>query len=401
MEHSIIQWNVRGFQANFEELALLSRRYKPAVFGLQETFLTSSKTPSFSGFNILTKHSLNDRATEGVAQLINKSYLFSDVHLNTPLQAVAARVTLNKVVTFCSIYLPPSDHVAKTDLINLTEQLPSPFVLLGNFNGHSAVWSPLFNESYNSRGQMLQDLFSEMNLCILNDGSSTYIHPATGSTSALDLCICGPTLVLDYEWNIHEDLCGSDHFPVILTSNAVEEEAAPNRWNFKKADWLSFQVQCTSELAEEAVMSAEDPAGQFTDLLKAANNAIPKIRFSKQLPKVPWFNDSCKRAIKERKKAQRKFFSNPTLSNVQNFKLLRAKARHVVKQQKRNSRRHFCNKLNSKTQTQKVWKVIRKIKGKGGCNSVNHLKVNDNLITNEKEVAEALAKNLSKTFFDG
>ena len=227
--------------------------------------------------------------------------------MNIPLQAVAARVTLNRVVTFCSIYLPPSDHVAKTDLINLIEQLPSPFVLLGDFSGHYPVWG---NESYNSRGQMLEDLFSEMDLCILNDGSSTYIHPATGSTSALDLSICGPSLVLDYEWNVPEDLCGSDHFPVILTSNAVEEEAAPNRLNFKKADWLSFQVQCTSELTEEADISAEDPAGQFTDLLiKAANKAIPKTRFSKNLPKVPWFNDSCKRAIKERKKAQRKFFA--------------------------------------------------------------------------------------------
>ena len=156
----------------------------------------------------------------------------------------------------------------------------------------------------------------------LSDASSTYIHPATGSTSALDLSICGPSLVLDYEWTIHEDLCGSDHFPVILTSNAVEEDAAPNRWNFKKADWLSFQAQCSSELTEEAVMSAEDPAGQFTDLLiKAAHKTVPKTCFSKKLPKVPWFNDSCKRAIKERKKAQRKFFSNPTLSNVQNFKL--------------------------------------------------------------------------------
>ena len=47
--------------------------------------------------------------------------------MNTPLQAVAARVMMNKVVTFCSIYLPPSDHVAKTDLINLIEQLPSLF----------------------------------------------------------------------------------------------------------------------------------------------------------------------------------------------------------------------------------------------------------------------------------
>ena len=63
---------------------------------------------------------------------------------------------------------------------------------------------------------MLEDLFSEMDLCVLNDGTSTYIHPATGSTSALDLSICGPSLVIDYEWTIHEDLCGSDHFPVCV-----------------------------------------------------------------------------------------------------------------------------------------------------------------------------------------
>ena len=30
---------------------------------------------------------------------------------------------------------------------------------------------------------------------------------------------------------------------------------------------------------------------------------------------------------------------------------------------------------------QKVWKAIRKIKGKDGSNSVNHLKVNSMLIT--------------------
>ena len=96
---------------------------------------------------------------------------------------------------------------------------------------------------------MLEDLFSKIDLYTLNDGSSTYVHPATSSTFALDLFICGPSLVLGYEWNIQEDLCRSDHFPVILTSNAAEED----RWNLKKADWLSFQAQCSSELT---VMSA-------------------------------------------------------------------------------------------------------------------------------------------------
>ena len=38
MEHSVVQWNMNGFQANFEKFAVLSTRYRPAVFELQETF---------------------------------------------------------------------------------------------------------------------------------------------------------------------------------------------------------------------------------------------------------------------------------------------------------------------------------------------------------------------------
>ena len=122
--------------------------------------------------------------------------------------------------------------------------------------------------------------------------------------------ISGPSLVLDYEWNIHEDLCGSDHFPVILTSNAVEEEAAPNRWNFKKADWLSFQAQSSSELTEEAVMSAEDPAGKFTDLrIQAANKATPKTRFSKKnFPKFHGLLTVLKEQLKKERKLSESFF---------------------------------------------------------------------------------------------
>ena len=81
---------------------------------------------------------------------------------------------------------------------------------------------------------MLEDLFSELDLCILNDGSAACIHPATGSTSALDLSVCVPSLVLVYEGKLHEHLCGSDHFPVILTSNTVEKVTAPKRWNLKR-----------------------------------------------------------------------------------------------------------------------------------------------------------------------
>ena len=76
---------------------------------------------------------------------------------------------------------------------------------------------------------------------------------------------------------------------------------------------MSFRTLCVSQLSGELALS-EDPVAQFTDtLIEIANQTIPKSHISKnKLQKVPWFNDVCKQAVKERKKAQRKLFRNPS-----------------------------------------------------------------------------------------
>ena len=89
----------------------------------------------------------------GIALLIDNSYLFSEVHLNTPLQAVAASVTLSKAVTVCNIYIPPSVDIRLSDLEQLIQQLPAPFVLVGDFNAHSPLWGDVRQDS---RGQMVE-----------------------------------------------------------------------------------------------------------------------------------------------------------------------------------------------------------------------------------------------------
>ena len=60
---------------------------------------------------------------------------------------------------------------------------------------------------------------------------------------------------------------------------------------------------CVPRLSDELALS-EDPAAQFTDtLIEIVNQTIPNSHVSEsKLPKVPWFNDVCKEAIKERKK---------------------------------------------------------------------------------------------------
>jgi len=42
-----------------------------------------------------------------------------------------------------------------------------------------------------------------------------------GSLSAIDVSICSPSLhcVLDFDWDVHADLCGSHHYPTFIDEN--------------------------------------------------------------------------------------------------------------------------------------------------------------------------------------
>ena len=44
MQNRIIQWNCRGFKANYEETLLLLKDYEPAALCLQETHLKDTDT---------------------------------------------------------------------------------------------------------------------------------------------------------------------------------------------------------------------------------------------------------------------------------------------------------------------------------------------------------------------
>ena len=94
----------------------------------------------------------------------------------------------------------------------------------------------------------MEDILTKHNLCILNDSSSTYIHPATGSSSAIDLSICSPDILLDMQRNTLDDLCGSDHYPISISYGSKETSSALPSWKLRKADWPSFSNEASELL---------------------------------------------------------------------------------------------------------------------------------------------------------
>ena len=53
----------------------------------------------------------------------------------------------SKFNCICSVYIPPSFPLYSQHLDNLLQQLPSPYILLGDFNGHNILWGGQNNDS--------------------------------------------------------------------------------------------------------------------------------------------------------------------------------------------------------------------------------------------------------------
>ena len=164
---------------------------------------------------------------------MNNTVPHRTVNVNTSLQATAVSISLTKKITICSVYLPPSIPIDCNELEELIDQLPKHFILMGDLNAHSSL---LGCRDTNVKGRQMEDFISKHNLCLLNDRSHTYLHPATGSYSSLDLTICSPEVAPDFICKVNEDLHGSDHFPILVSEVRPSIQQRPERWKLHKAN---------------------------------------------------------------------------------------------------------------------------------------------------------------------
>jgi hypothetical protein len=112
-------------------------------------------------------------------------------------------------IALCSFYILRISVLCLQELDALVSQLPSPYLLTGDFNGHNALWG---GTNRNAKGKIVEDFVGNHTLCMLNNGSHTYLHPAYGTQSAIAHTILEPQFRRDFSWRGGDDLCGSDHF---------------------------------------------------------------------------------------------------------------------------------------------------------------------------------------------
>ena len=392
---SVLQWNCQGMQAKYEALKVLIEENFPICIALQETMLGQKHLcPREYEFY----HSEYDEQRDihgGCAMLIRRDIPHTQVPLQTDLQVVAVQIFLKKKYTVCSLYLPPTrtDHGLTEKLEDLLNQLPKPFLVLGDFNGRHPMWGDVVS---NSRGNILYPFIEDKELAILNSGEATHFHIQTGTFSAIDLSLCSPDCYLDFSWRVMEEGLGSDHFPIAI--DIVDEIATPRspRWIVDKANWALFKTLTLLEVNAEDFQSVDD-ALEFLNkvIIDAAQETIPRTTGKFRRKPVPWWNLQCQIAHKAMRAAFTRYRRNNCAYYLISFKKARARFRYQVKQAKRQSWIEFISKINWKTSLSQVWNKIRKISGKFVPTAPPVLKVNGSMVANPEDVSEAFANHFA------
>ena len=331
---------------------------------------------------------------DGLAILIQQGVPHAPLPLTSDLQAFAFRIQAAKLYSVCNIYVPPNDPVTPDQLTNLLVQLPPPFVLAGDFNARHQLWGDTLN---NRLGDALEALVLTTDAVILNTGSSTHFHVQTSSFSAIDITLCSSAVQLDFEWSVHHDCCGSDHYPVLVREvPAVPPAGREPRFRFDKADWVLYGQ--LTYVPESTVFTMRRPvddaiASFCAFLLDAADASIPKSSGRTPKRRVPWWTPDCTRACVERKRALRRYQRSGLMADRISYSRARAFAKHVQKQARRESWRRYISTITVDTPMDKIWARVKKMRGTYRRIPSPYLIEDGRHVTESREVAALLAEH--------
>lgn len=192
----IIQWNANGLYAHLPELQQMISKFSPYYVCIQESRLNTSTNFHLKNFTIYRRDRGKAQiASGGVATLVHNSIHAEQIILNTEIEAVAVTTVVPNMykITLCNIYLPPNYNFTNDQIDSLIQQLPRPFILLGDFNSHNTIWG---SNSTNTRGRKIESILDDDTL-ILNDGSPTHFCAKSGNFSAIDLTFTDATIAAD------------------------------------------------------------------------------------------------------------------------------------------------------------------------------------------------------------
>ena len=149
-------------------------------------------------------------------------------------------------ITIANIYLPGSANFELGEMCKIINSLPNPKIIVGDFNAHNTVWG---NESTDRRGRILEAIFVEQGLNVMNSGSATHT-----SGTAIDLTVASPLLAVDMQWEVLLSPLSSDHFQILITLRSKSNQNnLQDGYNHHKGRWKEITADSIWQQVPEDV----------------------------------------------------------------------------------------------------------------------------------------------------
>lgn len=381
---TVLQWNLKSVRRRKHELLHLINKFRPSVIAISETWLVPGSHFRVSGYSCLRADRADGYA--GCALLVRRSLPFSLVSLppiSPDINIVAVEVF--KII-FMSVYIPHPHSNMIPDISAVVSSIPSPIILMGDFNAHHMSWGSSHNDLF---GLALLELFDDVNLCIVNDGSPTRrVYPSQNPRSAVDITVCSPVLASVISWGVLSFSYGSDHFPIVFSipNRVTPAHNFSSTLKFKLSGlsddkWSSYSSTLDGKLNSLSVSMNTDLSSlieaysMFVEcVISSAEENFPLKKPFKYIVSTPWWDAECTEVIRERKRAEEDYNSAMSRGNFINYQRIAAKATKLLLRKKRDGWVRYCESLSPSTPSCLVWRQIRRYRG--ACSS-RDISVND------------------------
>lgn len=363
-----LQWNSRSLTPKKPDLINLINRHSLSVVAVTETWFRPGSRFRVSGFSCLR----DDRydGCGGSALLIKRSFPFSQIQLpphSEEINAVAAKIM---GVNFVSIYIPHPHIRLIPDLSTILFSVPPPLIILGDFNCHNTSWGSSHSDTFSS---FLLDLFDDINVCVLNDGSPTRrVRPGQDPRSAVDLTACSPDLSSLLSWKVLNLTFASDHFPILISKPlSVLPFLSPEpllKFKINEADWPNYSSFVDNKLRILNLLEDNDPHSINSTfnkiILEAANLFIPKKKSrGPNISSPPWWDSDCTKSVRDRDEAETQYNQSMKTEDFLTFQNISARTKRLLNKKKRSGWKGFCERLSPKTPPSLVWRNIKRYRG--------------------------------------
>ena len=271
--------------------------------------------------------------------------------------------------------------------------------LFGDFNAHSEIWSDKVADdeiNQNTRGEMIEDWLSKVDMVCLNDSSkTTWTSRNTTkniSNSSLDISFVHSSMADLFSWKVISNTLGSDHNPILVTyddSFAIPKINTKPRykWKLKGADWEKFTASTERgavNIVDGSVSEMEDQVQKC--ITEAANKHVGKKKVTTNTK--PWLSEEIKENIK-----QRNALKSNMSTNRKAWVEACAQVKDKVKEEKKKLWKEYVESLDMSTDPSKVWQTIRNMDGRNIPPRKNEALVVDNkALIDDKDKANAFAK---------